>query len=294
MCTYGHLYMSVWVELPKQRWSLQSRAAGRKTDIIMELFDMHTDMLSLSHTHTHTHTQTEAPDTPSWCRPCTSQGAAGARWRQKHITAERLRSQRPLSPLYSTQHCSPPAETQRSTVCVCVCVCVCVRAYQCAWICLCERRKKSLFFVCLSKIYPTEILMWLQQTHVEKKAMYYLKIASFMWRSPHFYERKKYSCLFLILVFPYNYIDYNIILKNWCFECLATMARLVTCNPSLFLSHWYFAKGIDGLILTNWCFCHDNAFLITLRFPPLMFLAMLHWRFAVSPEFVILHVILIR
>lgn len=149
MCTYGHLYTVVWLELPKQRWSLQSRPAGRKTDIIMELFDMHTDML--------THTHTEAPDTPSWCRPCTSQGAAGTRWRQKHITAERLRSQRPLSPLYSTQHCSPPAETLKNTELdqVCVCVWMCMNLS----VCVRKRKKKEQYFVCLSKIYPTEILM---------------------------------------------------------------------------------------------------------------------------------------
>jgi len=85
-------------------------------------------------------THTEAPDTPSWCRPWTSQGAAGTSWRQKHITAERLRSQRPLSPLYSTQHCTPPAERERERererISVSVCVSMIVHAFSC--VCLCE------------------------------------------------------------------------------------------------------------------------------------------------------------
>lgn len=234
--------MAVWLELPKQRWSLQSRLAGRKTDIIMELFDMHTDML--------THTHTEAPDTPSWCRPCTSQGAAGTRWRQKHITAERLRSQRPLSPLYSTQHCSPPAETQKNTELGELCVCV----SECAWIYLCEgEKKRAIFCLFIQNLSNRDINVASANTLKGKQCI--------IWKLPRlcgdiiiFMREKILLCLFLILVCPCNYIEYNVILKNWCFECLVTMARLVTCNLSLFLSHWYFAKGIDGLISTNWCF----------------------------------------
>lgn len=137
---------------------------------------MHTDML--------THTHTEAPDTPSWCRPCTSQGAAGARWRQKHITAERLRSQRPLSPLYSTQHCSPPAETQKNTELGELRVCV----SECAWIYLCEgEKKRAIFCLFIQNLSNRDINVasantcWKGSSILSENRLVYVEISSFLW-----------------------------------------------------------------------------------------------------------------
>ncbi len=196
MCTYGHLYMSMWVELPKQRWSLQSRAAGRKTDIIMELFDMHTDMLSLTHTHTHTHTHT---DRSTWHSIMMSSlylpgGCRRSLASETHYSREIEEPEAIISPLQHTALLSSCRDTEKH------CVCVCVRINVHEFVCV-RGEKESVFWSVLSKIYPTEILMWLQQTHVEKKAMYYLKIASFMWRSPLF-MREKNTCVSFNSGFP--------------------------------------------------------------------------------------------
>lgn len=136
------IYICVWLEYRESEGGPCS--LGRLARKRISLWSCLICILTCSRTHT------EAPDTPSWCRPWTSQGAAGRSWRQKHITAERLRSQRPLSPLYSTQHCTSPAvrerekEKKRELEEVCV--------YVCAWMCM-----NLLICLCVRAVYPNFI-----------------------------------------------------------------------------------------------------------------------------------------